>query len=62
MAELMNLTQGNMLVAKYEAKFTELSRYAANVITNGETKVKKFEMGFHPQLCRMVRNFEITKY
>ncbi|MQL91188.1 hypothetical protein Taro_023793, partial [Colocasia esculenta] len=43
--EFLTLTQGPMSVLEYEAKFTELSKYAPHIVADERRKVKKFIMG-----------------
>ncbi|XP_028086315.1 uncharacterized protein LOC114287238 [Camellia sinensis] len=44
-SEFEQLKQGNMTVAEYEAKFTELARYAPRMIDTYYKKARKFEGG-----------------
>jgi hypothetical protein len=39
----MDLTQGNMTVAQYVARFNELARFASYLVANVENRVRKFE-------------------
>ncbi|MQL76909.1 hypothetical protein Taro_009301 [Colocasia esculenta] len=48
--EFLTLTQGLMSVLEYEAKFTELSKYAPHIVADERRKVKKFIMGLKPSL------------
>ena len=48
--EFLNLIQGNMTVAKYESKFTELSRFATHMIDDESRKAKRFERGLRPAI------------
>lgn len=43
--EFVDLEQGEMTVAEYEAKFTELSRYYPELVANEFQRAKKFERG-----------------
>ena len=43
MREFIRLEQGNMIVAQYEAKFTELSRFAPHLIAIEVDKAMKFQ-------------------
>ena len=43
--EFINLVQGSMIVAQYEAKFTSLSRFARAFISTEEKKAKQFMRG-----------------
>lgn len=48
--EFYNLVQGNMTVAQYETKFTELLRYAPHMVADEEEKAKKFQRGLAPYI------------
>ena len=50
MGEFIRLKQGNMTVAQYEVKFTELSRFAPHLITTEVDKAMKFQDGLKPYL------------
>ena len=43
--ELLELKQGAMTVMEYEAKFTELARFAYDYVATDMAKVRKFESG-----------------
>ena len=43
--EFITLEQGNMTVAEYAQKFTQLSVYALNLVSTEEEKCQKFEEG-----------------
>ena len=45
--EFIELKQNNMTVAEYGLKFTQLSVYAANLVSTEEEKCQKFEEGLH---------------
>ncbi|MQL91440.1 hypothetical protein Taro_024058 [Colocasia esculenta] len=48
--ELLSLAQGSMTVLEYEARFSELSKYAPHIVTDEHRKTKKFVMGLKPSL------------
>ncbi|XP_055835216.1 uncharacterized protein LOC129903694 [Solanum dulcamara] len=48
--DFMALEQGGLLVAAYEAKFYALSRYATQLITTKEERIKFFMKGLNPEL------------
>ncbi|MQL86671.1 hypothetical protein Taro_019203 [Colocasia esculenta] len=48
--EFLSLTQGSMTVLEYEARFSELSKYAPHIVTDERRKTKKFVMGLKPSL------------
>ncbi|KAJ8619853.1 hypothetical protein MRB53_028382 [Persea americana] len=60
--EFANLIQGNMTVAEYEAKFSELARYAPHLIPDEASKADKFEKGLRPILMKQVAGFELEDY
>lgn len=57
--ELAKLMQGNMTVAEYAKKFSELSQFAATMVLDKRLKTQKFEEGlsFKPQ-----RRMRIWRY
>ncbi|MQM21987.1 hypothetical protein Taro_055034 [Colocasia esculenta] len=48
--EFLSLTQGSMTVLEYEARFSELSKYAPHIVEDERRKTKKFLMGLKPSL------------
>jgi len=48
--EFMELIQGNKTVLQYEAKFTELSRFAPHIVADDVRKAKKFQRGLRPSI------------
>ncbi|MQL99511.1 hypothetical protein Taro_032236 [Colocasia esculenta] len=48
--EFLSLTQGSMTVLEYEARFSELSKYAPHIVEDERRKTKKFVMGLKPSL------------
>ncbi|MQM11407.1 hypothetical protein Taro_044316, partial [Colocasia esculenta] len=48
--EFLSLTQGSMTVLEYQARLTELSKYAPHIVTDERSKAKKFMMGLKPSL------------
>ncbi|MQM17150.1 hypothetical protein Taro_050118 [Colocasia esculenta] len=48
--KFLTLTLRPMSVLEYEAKFTELSKYAPHIVADERRKVKKFIMGLKPSL------------
>ncbi|XP_058071274.1 uncharacterized protein LOC131220345 [Magnolia sinica] len=53
--EFLRLQQGGMSVAQYENRFTELSRYASEMIVNKAIKMRRFtaglRSGFRSKMC-----------
>ncbi|KAL8147908.1 hypothetical protein AgCh_005288 [Apium graveolens] len=41
--KFLNLTQGDLTVAEYEAKFTELARFVPDQVDTDEKKARRFE-------------------
>ncbi|XP_028117247.1 uncharacterized protein LOC114314916 [Camellia sinensis] len=52
-SEFEQLKQGAMSVAEYEAKFTELARYAPHMVNTEYKKARKFEGGLHVEPTAM---------
>ena len=50
MGGFVHLEQRDLTVAQYEAKFTELSRFAPQLIATEEEKTLKFQDGLKPYL------------
>ncbi|MQL70506.1 hypothetical protein Taro_002810 [Colocasia esculenta] len=48
--EFLSLAQGSMTVLEYEARFSELSKYAPHIVADERRKTKKFVMGLKPSL------------
>ncbi|MQL71641.1 hypothetical protein Taro_003967, partial [Colocasia esculenta] len=48
--EFLSLAQGSMTVLEYEARFSELSKYASHIVVDERRKTKKFMMGLKPSL------------
>ncbi|MQM12179.1 hypothetical protein Taro_045095 [Colocasia esculenta] len=48
--EFLSLTQGSMTILEYNARFSELSKYAPHIVSDERRKVKKFVMGLRPSL------------
>jgi hypothetical protein len=51
-----------MLVEQYSARFMELTRFAANIIPDEESKVERFENSLNPQikervLCQKIKDY-----
>ncbi|MQL78603.1 hypothetical protein Taro_011050 [Colocasia esculenta] len=48
--EFLSLAQGSMTMLEYEARFSELSKYAPHIVADERRKTKKFVMGLKPSL------------
>jgi hypothetical protein len=57
-----NLVQGDMTVEQYSARFMELARFVANLISDEETKAERFENGLNPRIRERVICLEIKDY
>ncbi|XP_059629741.1 uncharacterized protein LOC132272656 [Cornus florida] len=60
--EFLHLTQRNMTVAEYDAKFMELSRFGQCLIATEEMKALKFERGLRPTIREKLVALHIRKY
>ncbi|XP_057982315.1 uncharacterized protein LOC131167528 [Malania oleifera] len=60
--EFTNLTQGNMTVGEYAAKFVELSRFAPFFIPNEVKKTRKFEKGMRHRIYELVVGFQVQNF
>ena len=59
--EFLNLIQGNLTVAKYESKFTELSRFAMHMIDEYR-KARRFERGLRPAIRSRISALKLQVY
>lgn len=62
MTEFQDLVKGQFNVADYEAKFTELCRYASQVIGTKKKKARKFQEGLVPYLHHKLVPLMIEDY
>ncbi|XP_057958786.1 uncharacterized protein LOC131151563, partial [Malania oleifera] len=60
--EFTNLTQGDMTVVEYEAKFVELSCFAPFLIPNEIRKARKFEKGLRRRIYKLVVGFQVQSF
>ncbi|RVW80541.1 Retrovirus-related Pol polyprotein from transposon 17.6 [Vitis vinifera] len=60
--EFIRLEQGDMTVAQYEAKFTELSRFSPQLIATKEEKALKFQDGLKPYLKNKISILKLGVY
>ena len=51
-----------MMVAQYEAKFTESSRFALQLIATKEEKALKFQDGLKPYLKNIISILNLSVY
>ena len=56
------LVQGNMGVAQYEAKFTELSRFAPHLVSTEALRVKKFCKGLNFKIRQRLTTSRVEDY
>ncbi|XP_034677757.1 uncharacterized protein LOC117908237 [Vitis riparia] len=61
-AEFIHLVQRNMIVTEYAAKFTQLSRYALNVVANEQIRVQQFQEGLRLNIRAQVALFMLRTY
>ncbi|XP_057475893.1 uncharacterized protein LOC130763879 [Actinidia eriantha] len=60
--EFINLVQGSMIVTQYEAKFTNLSRFAKAFVSTEEEKAKQFMRGLRPSIWNKIEENLIKVY
>ena len=60
--ELLNLKQGNMTVAEYEVKFTQLSRYASLMVASERDKCRRFEEGLKYEIRNNISIGELRNF
>ncbi|XP_028061898.1 uncharacterized protein LOC114265327 [Camellia sinensis] len=60
--EFEQLKQGTMIVAEYEAKFTELVRYAPHMVDTEYKKATKFKGGLDVEVLDRVNVLKLEKY
>ncbi|XP_028121648.1 uncharacterized protein LOC114318878 [Camellia sinensis] len=61
-SKFQELKQGNMSVAKYEAKFTELAQFASHVVDKDYKKARKFEGGLDLDILDRVGVLNLPTY
>ncbi|XP_028064594.1 uncharacterized protein LOC114267729 [Camellia sinensis] len=61
-SEFQELKQGIMSVAEYEAKFTELARFAPHMVDTDYKKARKFESGLDLDILDRVRVLNLSMY
>ncbi|XP_028081774.1 uncharacterized protein LOC114283142 [Camellia sinensis] len=62
MFEFQELKQGRMSVAEYEAKFTELARFAPHVVDTDYKKARKFDKGLDLDIFDQVGVLKLPTY
>ena len=60
--EFERLIQRGLTVAQYEAKFTELSRHAKDLVDTEEKKVRRFLGGLKPPIHNQLVVLMLTEY
>ncbi|XP_028103957.1 uncharacterized protein LOC114303006 [Camellia sinensis] len=58
----MELKQNSMIVAKHEAKFTELARFAPHMVDTDYKKVRHFERGLREDILEKVNVLKLETY
>ncbi|XP_028092882.1 uncharacterized protein LOC114293061 [Camellia sinensis] len=61
-SEFQQLKQGRMSVAKYEAKFTKLARFAPHMVDTNYKKARKFEGGLDLEVFDRVGILKVPTY
>ncbi|XP_058068245.1 uncharacterized protein LOC131217349 [Magnolia sinica] len=62
MSEFLKLTQGEMTIAQYESRFTELSRYAPKLVEDEDFKIKRFKDGLRPSIHSKICCLNLKSY
>ena len=62
MGEFVHLEQRDLIVAQYEARFTELSRFSPQLIATEEEKALKFQDGLKPYLKNKISILKLGVY
>ncbi|XP_028063471.1 uncharacterized protein LOC114266747 [Camellia sinensis] len=60
--EFMGLKHDSMIVAEYEAKFTELARFAPYMVDTNYNKVRHFEEGLRDDILEKVNVLKLETY
>ena len=60
--EFHDLKQNQLTVSQYEAKFTQLSRYAEKLVSEEEDRAKRFVRGLKPEIRSKLIPFQLQIY
>ena len=60
--EFEHLVQGSLSVSQYESKFTDLSRYATDLVDTDEKKVRRFLCGLRPMTQTLLAVMKLKDY
>lgn len=60
--EFLELVQGTMAMAQYEAKFNELACFAPHIVVDDTKKAFKFEQGLKPNIRSRLSTLLIQAY
>ncbi|KAK2969257.1 hypothetical protein RJ640_028783 [Escallonia rubra] len=60
--DFIKLEQRNKSVAEYDVEFTDLSKFAPELIADEESRARKFESGLRHQFKQFVEAFELETY
>ena len=60
--EFQDLKQDQLTVSQYEAKFTQLSRYAEKLVSEEEDRTKRFVRGLKPEIRSKLIPFQLQVY
>ena len=60
--KFLELKQGNMSVAEYEAKFSEMARFVPEFVNTDAKKAKRFQQGLKPWIRSRIAVFEFQNF
>nr|XP_010934820.1 uncharacterized protein LOC105054890 [Elaeis guineensis] len=60
--EFIYLKQKGMSVTEYEAKFTELAKFAPRLVDGEQERIHKFEMGLKTEIRKQMVPYKLTTY
>lgn len=60
--EFVHLTQGSMMVAQYEAKFTQLVRFVPHIAYDKDHRARRFEMGLRAAIRTRLTTLRLRDY
>ena len=60
--EFQELKQDRMSVSQYDIKFTQLSRYAAELVRKEADRTKRFVRGLRPEIRSKLVPFQLQNY
>ncbi|KAK6228417.1 hypothetical protein SCA6_000757 [Theobroma cacao] len=60
--EFLNLVQGSMIVDDYEAEFDQLSKFATSLVSDDESRAKRFENGLNTHIRKGLAPLHLISY